>query len=62
MSEKLDIVGIGNAMVDAIIPSEKWLVEVPWVTPCLESPLLAVMEVLLEKLKMMKLDCTFKKI
>ena len=27
MSEKLDIVGIGNAMVDAIIPSNKEEVE-----------------------------------
>ena len=27
MSEKLDIVGIGNAMVDAIIPSNKQEVE-----------------------------------
>jgi hypothetical protein len=45
-----------------VIPSEKWLVEVPLVTPCLVSPLLAVMEVLLEKLKMMKLEYTFKKI
>ena len=27
MSEKLDIVGIGNAMVDAIIPSKKEEVE-----------------------------------